>query len=376
MPAMRPQSAPVRPGERPDPVERLIDLKDLLKDEYHPHIADWWCKLPITGRARGRWVFIEPDGLGYPRQRARREILDLPGGRLDDLDLPEESMVERHNKSQHFKPVKGVALTMWKEFCLTSTNKEFQKVPEPDFSFGPKVWMRAFRKSHGGLLRPGALEFIEKWQPGSTQRQRSAISELLWSFTDHMTARRGVTETKIQYGPKQGEQAVINLIDPFASNLGRPSSAPIAHAVQRKFEAQKRDKENTMLEKGKALRAARLAAPPKQAFEKRDIDTLSSTVPIKWATGAGIKLSTTNSDQMNTVKPKDLADAIKWGVPGYACRPPATSGMGRHLGKPEWHGDAMYGRYWPAATKTFQPLDQQRRPWHIPGHDRLKRDLA
>ena len=79
---------------------------------------------------------------------------------------------------------------------------------------------------------------------------------------------------------------------------------------------------------------------------------------------------------MQTVKPKDLAMAIKWGVPGYACCPPATSGMGRHLGQPEWHGDAQYKKFWPASSKTFQPLSEQRRWYHIPGHDRLKRDLA
>jgi len=286
-------------------------------------------------------------------------------------------MVERHNKSQHFKPVKGVALGHWKEFCLKSTNQEFQKVPEPDFNFGPKVWMRAFRKSHGGLLRAGALEMVEAWQPESTQRQRAALSELLWSFNDHLTARRGVTETKIQYGPKQGEQAVINLVDMTASSMGRPSSAPIAHAVQRNFEKKQREAEAKMLEMGREMRKARKARPMSaNPFDKREVDTLASTIPIKWAGGSIQAISSSNHSQMASVKPKDLADAIKWGVPGYACRPPATSGMGRHLGTTEWHGDAMYGKFWPAATKTFQPLDQQRRWYHIPGHDRLKRDLA
>ena len=94
------------------------------------------------------------------------------------------------------------------------------------------------RKSHGGLLRPGALELIEKWQPSSTQHQRSALSELLWSFAGHLTSRRGRSETKIQYGWKEGEKAKINLIDPFASNLGRPSSAPIGecpHALRMRY---------------------------------------------------------------------------------------------------------------------------------------------
>ena len=370
----RPASAPT---SKPNGVasERVLQLEELLKEEHGHLVGEWWAQLPIVGRARGRWVFVEPPGLGYPRQRVRRQFLadDVP---LDELDLPEETNVERHNKSQHFKPVKGVALAHWKQFCLTTTNKEFQKVDEPDMYFGPKVWLRAFRKSHGGLLRPGALHKVEVWQLASTQRQREALSELLWSFNDFLTARRGVTETKVQYGPKQGEQAQISLIDPFASALGRPSSAPIAHAVQRNFERKKREGEAKMVDLGRSMRQERKARPQTAANYKRDVGTLESSVPIKWAGGNIVKLESSNQAQMRTVKPADLAAAIKWGVPGYACRPPATSGMGRHLGTAEWHGDAMYPQFWAAATKTYQPLEQQRRPWHIPGHDRLKRDLA
>ncbi len=64
----------------------------------------------------------------------------------------------------------------------------------------------------------------------------------------------------------------------------------------------------------------------------------------------------------------DLALAIKWGKPCFGSCPPATSGMGRHLGKPEWHGDVMYEKIWPAAGKTFQPFNKMLRPVEI---DRL-----
>jgi hypothetical protein len=234
------------------------------------------------------------------------------------------------------------------------------------------VWMRMFRKSHGGLLRPGALELIEAWQRGSTQRQRAALSELLWSFNDHLTARRGRTETKTAYGPKQGEQAQINLIDPFASALGRPSTAPIAHAVQRNFERRKKEAEEAMLKMGRAATAARKNRPMRDPFEKREMDTLKSTVPLKWAGKVPGKLMSSTQQQMGSVTPNDLAMAIKWGVPGYACCPPATSGMGRHMGGPAWHGNAMYKKYYPAATKTFQPLSQMRRPTDIPGLDKMQ----
>merc|ERR1712185_473398 len=131
-----------------------------------------------------------------------------------------------------------------------------------------------FRKSHGGLLRDGALAAIEAWQPASTLRQRAALSELLWSFNDHLVARRGITETKVQYGPKQGETAQVSLIDPFASALGRPSSAPIAHAVQRNFEAKKHAEIAANAAKGRAVGEARRNREKPNPFEKREMDTL------------------------------------------------------------------------------------------------------
>lgn len=294
---------------------------------------------------------------------------------LSDLDLPEDQNVERHNKSQHFRALKGPGLHAWKEFCLRSTNQEFQKVPEPDPNFGPSVWFRMFRKSHGGLLRPGALELVEKWVAGATDRQKAALSELLWTFNDHVVKLRGNTTTKSHYGPKQGELANINLIDPFGSSLGRPSSAPIAHAVQRKFEQQKREMEAAMVAKGQAARDAAKSSRD-NPFEKREMDTLRSTIPLKM--GAPYNLESSTQRQMRTVKPKDLAEAIKWAKPTIASCPPASNGMGRHLGGPEWHGDAMYKRFWPNATKAFQPLDSMRRPHDIPGwpEERMKKFVA
>jgi len=361
MPISRPQSAPVvRAGHGSENAEgnaqeRRFDLRDLLKDEHHHEIGPWWAGLPVVGRARGRWVFIEPEGLSYPRQRARREILDVPS--VDDLDIPDEdAAVERHNKCQHFKPLKGPQLHAWKQFALRTTNQVYQKVPEPDPNFGPGVWLIMFRKSHGGLLKPAALDLVREWQTTSTLRQRQALSELLWSFKDHLTFRRGRTETVAQYGPKQGELAKINLIDPFASSLGRPSSAPIAHAVQRKFEAQKRAAEAAMLAKGAAAREAR-AARPKSAnpFERREVETLKSQIPIKRAMRSDVQLESSNQAQMRAVGPKDLAMAIAWNKATEASCPPATSGMGRCLGKARWHGDAMYGDLWAAAAKGNRP---------------------
>ena len=83
-------------------------------------------------------------------------------------------------------------------------------------------------------------------------------------------------------------------------------------------------------------------------------------------------LKSSNHLQMQSVKPKDLAMAIKWGVPGYACCPPATSGMGRHLGQAEWHGDAQYTEHYPFAATNFTPVETIRNPSNAPFFRRLR----
>lgn len=117
-----------------------------------------------------------------------------------------------------------------------------------------QIWLLVFRKSHGKLLRPGGLVKVQEWVAGSTKPQRSAIMDLLWSLTDYMTAKRGVTETKMKFGPKEPDRTQIHLIDPFQSNLGRPSSAPIAYITQRKMEQRKRDQERQMINVAEQVR--------------------------------------------------------------------------------------------------------------------------
>ena len=105
-----------------------------------------------------------------------------------------------------------------------------------------------------------------------------------------------------------------------------------------------------MAERLKAKRLAEQAS--KNAFEKTSKDTLVSTIPFKWAGANILGLESSTQAQMRTVKPADLAWAIKLARPTIASRPPASSGMGRHLGGKEWHGDAMYGDFWGMAQKT------------------------
>jgi len=369
----RPASAPVHRTQHPSG-ERLLDLKVLLKDESHPELAAWFCGLSVVNRARARWVFIEPEGLPYPRQRARRELLEIT--HLDELDLvgpAQDEGVERHNKCQWAPAIKGEPLQAWKQFALRTTNQEFQKVPEPDPFFSRSVWLRMMRKSHGGLLRPGGLDTIESWSENSTQRQRAALSELLWSFADHLTSRRGRSETKISYGwPGQGDKAAIFLNDPRGT-LGRPSSAPIAHAVQRNFERKKRMESEAEVALARRSKEERMARPKRAAHEKPQVDTLMSTIPFKWPGTDIIPLETASQAQMRTVKPAGLLEAIELNQPSRAANPAATQTGGRHAGERPWHGSAQYGKFFPAANKSFQPLNQMRRKHDIPGHDRLKK---
>ena len=356
------QNSPTSNG-RPADVPTLFRLEELVTDAVFAEVGNWWANLPVVGRARGRWVFVEPNGLPLPRQRARREILPT----VPKVDT--EGLTEKHNASTHFKPLSGEALNGWKSFCLQTTNQAYNHVPAAKLKNEAAIWLRVMKKSHGGLLRPGGLEKIAAWQPGATERQRAALSELLHSLADHMTSRRGRSETKIKFGPKIGERAQVSIIDPFHSELGRPSSAPIAHAVQRKLEQQKRNDLARVMERASSARQR--AGTTASKASKADIETLRSKIPIKWPMANPVLESSTQA-QMRGVKPKDLAVAIAWGVPAFGACPPATSGMGRVLGRKEWHGEAQHKEMWPVASKTFQPLDEMRRPFDIPGLDRCK----
>jgi len=214
------------------------------------------------------------------------------------------------------------------------------------------------QKSHTKLLRVGGLDKIELWAKKATQRQRSALSDLLWTLNDYMTAKRGITETKVQYGPKQGERAAINLIDPFHSSLGRPSSAPIAHASQRKLEERKREQQQELLKMAEEARAAVKAAKAikRTGFSKDDIETLKSNIPMKWPMKERSLESTTMS-LYRSIKPTDRLLAMSYAKQTDTSRPPASGGCGRLLGKPTWHGDAKYDQLWGPAMNAFQPLN-------------------
>ena len=80
------------------------------------------------------------------------------------------------------------------------------------------------RKSHGAMLKPGGLEMIHAWSATSSQKQRSALSELLWSFSSFLTSLRGRSETKLAYGPKVPEIVHVSITNP--GTIGTVQSVP------------------------------------------------------------------------------------------------------------------------------------------------------
>jgi len=328
----------------------LLDLRTILSAATYAETEMWWSALPVIGRSRGRWVFVEPAGIpgmpaAAPRQRVRRQLPIVATG-----DAPDVVMTERHNKSSINQVAAGPHLDAWKEVALKTTNQTLMRVPKPPIRNAEEVWLRMMKRSHGSILQPGAMDILDRWQAsGATARQKEAFSELMWSMQDHMTAKRGRTETKISFGPKVAIPTQINLIDPFYSTLGRPSSAPIAHAVQMKFEATKRAEEKAQQERADAYSQRQKAEPSKEKIE-----TFKSTIPLKWP-GAERYFrfaETSTQAQERTVKPLDRALSLERNPKSLAaCQP--TSYFMRTVGEKQWHGDARYPEMIATATSAF-----------------------
>ena len=330
----------------------LLDLQELLTPAAFAEVPAWWSQVPIVGRSRGRWVFHEPKDIpgamgAMPRQRVRRQ---LDASAMVGLEVPGLDMTERHNKSSINTIAEGPHLDQWKEFALKSTNTALNYVPTPPIKNEAQLWLRMMERSHGSNLKPGGLKILEEWQAsGATKRQKEAFSELMWSLNDHLTAKRGRTETKIQFGPKVAIPVQIHLIDPFFSSLGRPSDAPIAHAVQLKAEARKRAEEQAKMEL-----AEEYGRRQKTKKGKDSIDTLESTVPFKWP-GAEIyfkNAETATQTQQRTVKPTDTRKSAEINPVSLSSCPPASYFM-RTVGAKEWHGDAKYAENTATAKASF-----------------------
>ena len=177
-----------------------------------------------------------------------------------------------------------------------------------------------------------------------------------------MALKRGVTETKVAYGPKAAETVAIYRIDPFYSSLGSAdATAPVAHAVRRlpRLEPPPRPAPGSSPPQrppphpAPALRARAVPAqdggPPQEGVcgaagegggdageraakgkSKDDIDTLKSKIPFKWP-GAEMFFFQPSSSQLQqrTVGPADTARAKEIN-PKSEARPPASNGGPLH----------------------------------------------
>lgn len=341
-------------GELRETGTGVLAIRELLTDAAFAEIPLWWSNLPVIGRARGRWVFSDVElpqaGIAgsLPRQRARR-TLDASGA--INVVLPEGmDMTERHNKSSINTIAEGPHLDQWKEFALMSTNQALNFVPKPPMLNGDHVWLRVMQRSHGALFRPDAIKILEEWQKnGASTRQKEAFSELMWSLTDHLTAKRGRTETKVAYGPKQAIPVQIHHSDPFGSSLGKPSGAPIVHAVQLKFEERKRAEEAAKM--ALADEYSRRQKGPQASKDK--IETFKSDVPFKWP-GAEMYffMPTSTQAQERTVSMRDRALSMERNPKSEASCPPASYFM-RTVGHQQWHGDAQYPDMTATARSAF-----------------------
>ena len=347
----------------------VLSIRQLLTDAAFAESPLWWSNLPIVGRARGRWVFsdIELPQSGtagsLPRQRARRT---LDASSAIHVQLPDGvDMTERHNKSSINTIAEGPHLDQWKEFALKTTNQALNHVPKPPMRNAEEVWLRVMNRSHGALFRAGAIDILEDWQKsGASTRQKEAFSELMWSLTDHMVAKRGRTETKIQFGPKQ---AIPVESIPHKSSLGKPSGAPIVHAVQLKFEERKRVEEAAKL--ALADEYSRRQKGPGASKDK--IETFKSDIPFKWP-GADMYffLPTSTQRQERTVTMKDRKLSMERNPTSEASCPPASYFM-RTVGAKQWHGDAHYPDLSATAQSAFHySVDNQPR---TQAYHRMKR---
>lgn len=113
---------------------RLLSLEEVVHDEAALHLTGWWTALSAVARARGRWVFIEPEGLPQPRQRACYELSEMK----ELLNVRSDDKLERHNRSSLFKIPPGPHIEGWKNFALKTTNQVYQ-LPMPELQNKDKV---------------------------------------------------------------------------------------------------------------------------------------------------------------------------------------------------------------------------------------------
>jgi len=333
---------------------------EIFKSPALAEIQAFFKKLPVIQRARWRWVFPEPeDSLSYPRQRARREIEEGADWMMAETLASESAPLARHNKVAPVFKVSPVASAAWASYALQSTNNVFDMVPpiprESGMFTSVGVWIKMIDLAHSeGLLKPGAINVVRKWAEASTARQRDALSNILLLLSDHMVmARGGQSETKIQYGPK-----AIQLREAAScgdSSLGRPSTAPIVSAMQRKLEEKLKKQDEASQRRAEEMIAKRRASQgmgmPREGDDRfaGRFNPFATNIPMKWPMKAALN-ETTSQAQQRCVNPSHVANGRD--PPSIAGNPPASC-LVRHIGGPTWHGDSLYPQLYPVAARSF-----------------------
>ena len=348
--------------------EALLDPKTLLKDKPIGVLGAFFKKaLSVRQRARWRWIFPEPDdGVPYPRARARNDILNS----VTSWDYANELSVEisdkilpPHNRTNTTFKVGPKAEAEWAKNCLTTTNIDCNHVPpapmESPTSFNSlNVWLKMINLAHSeALLKPGAMAVLEAWSRRSTERQRSALSNIFLLLSDFLATGGSalLSETKIKYMPKAIQHR--EPFGPLLSSLGRPSTAPIVSAMHLKVENKLRAIDEAQVRRAQELMAIRAQQGPPPKAPRSSHPSYASTIPMKWPQKEP-DLTTSTQAMMRSVKPSDARNVVG---PSFAGNPPATA-FNRCIGGAEWHGFAYYPRLKPIAAASFQTLQPIHRP--------------
>jgi hypothetical protein len=325
----RPQSAPFRRTvefAQEEAGDELLKFEDIVRPEAMEVLSQWWCKTKPHIRAYARWIFEEPDGLPQPRQRVRRTAHHyVPEG---ELQARQRTDADR---------LAGIR--------FKSTYQEF--FPEPEKSDAAraeeeKVWLMAFGMTHAAVLKKGATERISTWMAGgASARRQQALAAVLYSLHDFRTARQGATTSGRDFQPKPVSFAgrVQPISDPFRSAIGRPSSAPIAHAVHRKFEAEKRRQLANMIEQAHQQRQMQMKGLVHPRSKGGADAQRTSGNPFKWPVPNAAMTSATK-EMMESITPTMRASARLQDKKHLVPR--SSGGCGRLIGEPQWHGDAMH----------------------------------
>ena len=343
----------------------LLSPEAIFKDKPLSQLGSFFKnKLGTIQRARWRWCFPEPDdGVDYPRQRARNEIMDSVANWDEAEQLSMEAMEEvqpPHHKTAGVFSVGPKAAADWNAFCLLSTNLSMNKVPpapkESPTSFNSiEVWLSMIKLAHAeALLKPGAMHIIEAWSKRCSEKQRAALSNIMLLFSDYLATGGSalLSETKIKYMPKSIPPKFTHVA--AEGSLGRPTTAPIVSAVQLKMEAKLKAIEQATARHGAESLEKRMQEAMRSGGQREPKDpgkhpSYASTIPMKWPMKPPDLVTSTQA----AMRQVNAGDARNRQFPSDG--PPGTA-FNRCIGGPTWHGEALYPRLRPVADASFSPL--------------------